>query len=369
MSVEKRQKEQEKTSMVVEGFLFANEAEAAQARKEAEGVKYVKEKAQMDDPEMVLRIYNKMIQQRLFDTAVGYSYLKDPAGVSAVDSVYPEGRYFPDSGAASAVEESLRKAKRAPAPKPKTQTVVKNADYRRRYRIVRWIAFILAVCVVAMFAITATTNNTTVLNYENQLINKYEAWEEPARPEAGSDRDEGKRAWNHAGIERKIHRFFISSCYNDDKKRKGYGSMDKIRILVVDDESRMRKLVRDFLVREGYEVLEAGDGEEALDLFYREKDIALIILDVMMPKRNGFEVCREIRETSKVPIIMLTAKGEESDELNGFELGVDEYISKPFSPKILVARVGAILRRSGKTQDEEAAVSMEESFWTRRPHG
>ena len=134
--------------------------------------------------------------------------------------------------------------------------------------------------------------------------------------------------------------------------------MDKIRILVVDDESRMRKLVRDFLVREGYEVLEAGDGEEALDLFYREKDIALIILDVMMPKRNGFEVCREIRETSKVPIIMLTAKGEESDELNGFELGVDEYISKPFSPKILVARVGAILRRSGKTQVEEAAVSM-----------
>ena len=87
--------------------------------------------------------------------------------------------------------------------------------------------------------------------------------------------------------------------------------MDKIRILVVDDESRMRKLVRDFLVREGYEVLEAGDGEEALDLFYREKDIALIILDVMMPKRNGFEVCREIRETSKVPIIMLTAKGGE----------------------------------------------------------
>mgnify|MGYP000358644342 CR=1 FL=1 len=129
--------------------------------------------------------------------------------------------------------------------------------------------------------------------------------------------------------------------------------MDKIRILVVDDESRMRKLVRDFLVREGYEVLEAGDGEEALDLFYREKDIALIILDVMMPKRNGFEVCREIRETSKVPIIMLTAKGEESDELNGFELGVDEYISKPFSPKILVARVEAILRRTGQSNPDE----------------
>ena len=119
--------------------------------------------------------------------------------------------------------------------------------------------------------------------------------------------------------------------------------MEKIKILVVDDESRMRKLVRDFLVREDYEVLEAGDGETALDIFYQEKNIALIILDVMMPKMNGWEVCREIRETSKVPIIMLTAKGDEEDELTGFELGVDEYISKPFSPKILVARVGACL--------------------------
>lgn len=133
--------------------------------------------------------------------------------------------------------------------------------------------------------------------------------------------------------------------------------MDKIKILVVDDESRMRKLVKDFLVRENYEVLEAGDGEEALDIFYREKNVALLILDVMMPKLNGWDVCREIRENSKVPIIMLTAKGDESDELNGFELGVDEYISKPFSPKILVARVGAILRRSGKTPGEEELLS------------
>lgn len=129
--------------------------------------------------------------------------------------------------------------------------------------------------------------------------------------------------------------------------------MDKIKVLVVDDEARMRKLVKDFLVREDYEVLEAADGEEALDIFYREKSIALLILDVMMPKMNGWEVCREIRENSRVPIIMLTAKGDESDELNGFELGVDEYISKPFSPKILVARVGAILRRSGKKPGEE----------------
>lgn len=125
-----------------------------------------------------------------------------------------------------------------------------------------------------------------------------------------------------------------------------------IKILVVDDESRMRKLVRDFLVKKGYEVLEAGDGEEALDIFYEDKEIALIILDVMMPKINGFDVCREIREHSKIPIIMLTAKGSESDELNGFELGVDEYIAKPFSPKILVARVEAILRRTTQTQEE-----------------
>lgn len=124
--------------------------------------------------------------------------------------------------------------------------------------------------------------------------------------------------------------------------------MDKIKILVVDDESRMRKLVRDFLVREGYEVLEAGDGEEALDIFYADKDISLLVLDVMMPKLDGWEVCREIRKTSKVPIIMLTAKGDEQDELNGFEIGADEYISKPFSPKILVARVTALLRRANK---------------------
>ncbi len=127
--------------------------------------------------------------------------------------------------------------------------------------------------------------------------------------------------------------------------------MDKLKILGVDDESRMRKLVRDFLVRQDFDVIEAGDGEEALDLFYKDKSIALIILDVMMPKMNGWEVCREVRETSKVPIIMLTAKSEESDELMGFDLGVDEYIAKPFSPKILVARVEAILRRTNKLGD------------------
>lgn len=128
--------------------------------------------------------------------------------------------------------------------------------------------------------------------------------------------------------------------------------MEKLKVLVVDDESRMRKLVRDFLVKQDYEVVEAEDGEDALNKFYEQKDIALIILDVMMPKINGWDVCREIRDNSKVPIIMLTAKGEESDELQGFSIGADEYISKPFSPKILVARVEAILRRTGKSEEE-----------------
>ena len=122
--------------------------------------------------------------------------------------------------------------------------------------------------------------------------------------------------------------------------------MSEIKVLVVDDESRMRKLVKDFLVRKDYTVLEAGDGEEALDIAIENKDIALIILDVMMPKMDGWQVCKEIRSFSQVPIIMLTAKSDERDELLGFELGVDEYISKPFSPKILVARVEAILRRT-----------------------
>ena len=122
--------------------------------------------------------------------------------------------------------------------------------------------------------------------------------------------------------------------------------MESLKILVVDDESRMRKLVKDFLTKKGFAVIEAGDGEEAVDKFFEEKDIALIILDVMMPKMDGWQVCREIRQYSKVPIIMLTGKSDEKDELQGFDLGVDEYITKPFSPKILVARVEAILRRS-----------------------
>ena len=128
--------------------------------------------------------------------------------------------------------------------------------------------------------------------------------------------------------------------------------MEKLKVLVVDDESRMRKLVRDFLVKKDFIVLEAEDGAQAVDIFFSTKDISLIILDVMMPKMDGWQVCREIREMSDVPIIMLTAKSDERDELLGFDLGVDEYISKPFSPKILVARVEAILRRSNLLNDD-----------------
>ncbi len=123
--------------------------------------------------------------------------------------------------------------------------------------------------------------------------------------------------------------------------------MEQLKILVVDDEARMRKLVKDFLSVKGFTVVEAANGEEAVDIFFEQKDIALIILDVMMPKMDGWETCKTIRKYSQVPIIMLTARSEERDELQGFDLGVDEYISKPFSPKILVARVEAILRRSG----------------------
>ena len=129
--------------------------------------------------------------------------------------------------------------------------------------------------------------------------------------------------------------------------------MERLKVLVVDDESRMRKLVKDFLTKSNYDVVEAEDGAQAVDIFFEENDIDLIILDVMMPKLDGWQVCKEIREYSKVPIIMLTAKSDEKDELLGFKLGVDEYISKPFSPKILVARVEAILRRTSQISADE----------------
>ena len=156
-----------------------------------------------------------------------------------------------------------------------------------------------------------------------------------------------------SGFEMDIHKTDIILCYDERKSDRWEKAMDKLKILVVDDESRMRKLVKDFLVKRNFEVLEAENGADAIDVFFSKKDIALVILDVMMPKMDGWLVCREIRQYSKVPIIMLTARSDERDELLGFELGVDEYISKPFSPKILVARVEAILRRTNTLAAEE----------------
>lgn len=134
--------------------------------------------------------------------------------------------------------------------------------------------------------------------------------------------------------------------------------MQRPKILMVDDEARMRKLVRDFLSRSGYDVLEAGDGQEALDVFFDNQDIKLVILDVMMPKMDGYQVCEEIRRYSKVPIIMLTAKSDERDELRGFDLGVDEYVTKPFSPRTLVARVEAILRRTAASGSDTQRIEL-----------
>jgi DNA-binding response OmpR family regulator len=143
--------------------------------------------------------------------------------------------------------------------------------------------------------------------------------------------------------------------------------MTKHKILIVDDESRMRKLVKDFLTKNDYVVVEASDGDEALDKFYNDKDIDLIILDVMMPGMNGWEVCKEIRETSKIPIVMLTAKGEEEDELLGYKLGIDDYITKPFSPKILVARIEAVFRRLGN-EDKDSVLEVGEIVLDKSAH-
>ncbi len=129
--------------------------------------------------------------------------------------------------------------------------------------------------------------------------------------------------------------------------------MNELKILIVDDEAKLRKIVKDFLVKKDYVVLEAGNGEEAMDIIYEDKKIDLVILDVMMPKMDGWETCKEIRKISTVPIIMLTAKDDETDELLGYNLGIDEYITKPFSPKILVARIDAILRRTNKLNEED----------------
>lgn len=165
-------------TMLIAGFLFGNEAEAAQAQKEAQGVAYIKTKTDMDNPEMVMHIYNKMIQQKLFETAVGYAYLKDLQDyLQSIPFIRKEDILPIPVQHPSLVQSIKRKERQRPVQKQKTQTVEKHVNYKQKYRVTRAISIILGICVVAMFAITATTNNTTILNYENELINKYEAWE------------------------------------------------------------------------------------------------------------------------------------------------------------------------------------------------
>lgn len=164
-------------AVLVGGFIFTDEAEAKQAEKEAEGVKYIKGKTDMDNPQMVLHIYNKMIQQKLFETAVGYSYLKDLQEYLRAVPFIRNQDILPIPVQHPLLEQSIKSARRTEPPK-KTKLVVKHADYRRRYRVTGALSVILSICIVVMFAITATTNNTTILNYENELINKYEAWEQ-----------------------------------------------------------------------------------------------------------------------------------------------------------------------------------------------
>lgn len=167
------------TTMPIAGFMFGNEAEAEQAKKEAQGVAYIKNKTDMDNPEMVLHIYNKMIQQKLFETAVGYAYLKDLQDyLQSIPFIRKEDILPIPVQHPSLVQSIKRRERQRPAQKPKAQTVEKHVNYKQKYRVTRAVSIILGICVVAMFAITATTNNTTILNYENELIDKYEAWEQ-----------------------------------------------------------------------------------------------------------------------------------------------------------------------------------------------
>lgn len=165
---------------MVGGFLFDNEAEAAQADKEIQGVRYIKEKADMDDPEMVLHIYNKMIQQSLFETVIGFSYLKELQEYLQSIPFIRKEEILPIPVSHPTLEASFRRMRRTETKRPPEKNPKKtaNTDYKRRYQVTRALSIVLAVCVVAMFAITATANNTTILNYETELINKYEAWEQ-----------------------------------------------------------------------------------------------------------------------------------------------------------------------------------------------
>ena len=298
---------------IVDGFEFETAKEAEQAQKELSGIRYIKQNTDMKNPDVVYKLYLRLNKPGTFSTPVGMAFLVE------LQEYLHTIPYIKN--------EEIR-----PIYVPKKQEnraqKKKKESYKKKYHVALFFTIVLTLVIVSMFTITYISGHAMyVVDYENEVIDRYENWQKELeeREKAVEEREKAL-----------------------DKTEAQSKSMDNIKILVVDDESRMRKLVHDFLTREGYAVVEAADGEEALDIFYSDKEISLIVLDVMMPKINGWEVCREIRKISKLPIIMLTAKGDESDELNGFEIGADEYISKPFSPKILVARVTALLRRANK---------------------
>ena len=290
-------------NFIVGGYDFLSELDAQKASLDLSKIKVLEERVKASRPNDIKAVYEKAIENKIFKSPIGWQYLarlreKLYASGFSEEELIPIP--IPVSLTRHSAFENLSVQQRI---KPDSRD--SKAEFKRLFPYI--LNIFLLIIVIAMFIIASTSDSDNILNYKRNVTNRYSSWEQ------------------------------------DLTQRE---KVDDLKILVVDDESRMRKLVKDFLIKDGYIVIEAGDGQQALDIFYEDKEISLIILDVMMPNRDGWEVCREIRKNSKVPIIMLTAKSEERDELLGFELGVDEYISKPFSPKILAARVSAILRRA-----------------------
>ena len=302
----------------VEGYAFETKEQEHTAKHEVEIIGYIRKNTRMDDPDIVLALYNKLVLKEIFVTPVGYDFLHRlqeylytipyirREDILPITVYEPEGMVSKEKRSKEEIKQKKKRQKNKEHVVSKNRRK-KNRDYQKLFHISTFFAVVFALGIIGMLVITwLSEDNVTILNYENKVIDKYEIWEK---------------------------------------------QLDERESQLEERELRLTEQEADFLTRQNYEVLEAADGEEALDIFYKDKAIALLILDVMMPKMNGWEVCREIRQTSKVPIIMLTAKSDESDELMGFDLGVDEYITKPFSPKILVARVEAILRRTNKIGD------------------
>ena len=345
----------EQREHVVSGFAFYSEKDAGLAEQERQKIAYLDKRIDHTDIQSVLAIYKKALEDRVFRTPVGLEYLRELQG-----ELRARGEELGEEVPPIPLWTNFAdvRTKTSPA-RRRIQSMPEDGGKKAGLHLSVIMNIVMIVAIIAMFVITLNSDQPNILNYERNLQNKYASWEQELtqREQTVREKERELHIENTGNTGTRAHANSppcpLSALYYV-YNRKVRVCMDRLKILVVDDESRMRKLVRDFLVKSNFEVLEAGDGEEALDIFYKDKDIALIILDVMMPKMDGWQVCREIRVNSQVPIIMLTARGDERDELQGFQLGVDEYISKPFSPKILVARVEAILRRTNQLGQDEA---------------